>query len=75
MVKLTVDNQKIEMQLEGNDETILSELSSALVRALDALEEENGQELDTNVTYLVLNILKFRDERNRIKQLQEEIES
>lgn len=75
MVKLTVDNQKIEMQLEGNDETILSELSLALVRALDALEEENGQELDTNVTYLVLNILKFRDERNRVKQLQEEIES
>lgn len=62
MIHLHVHEDKMELEMRGSDATILDELSTAVVRILDALERSDGNPANENMTFLILMLLNKMQE-------------
>ena len=57
MISLKIDNDQIEAKIHGSDEIVIDELSTAVVRILTALEEDDGRPVRETLGVLILHML------------------
>ncbi|MDE5769308.1 MAG: hypothetical protein K2H82_07985 [Oscillospiraceae bacterium] len=61
MIRLQVCPQEVKVEMRGSDNVILSELSDAIFRMLEAMEHSGGRPVSENLTILILHLLEMQE--------------
>ncbi len=57
MVHLRIEKGEMQLEMRGSDDLIISELSTALIRMLTALEQSEGNPVKENLALLTLQMI------------------
>ncbi|MBR0485317.1 MAG: hypothetical protein IJJ69_11170 [Oscillospiraceae bacterium] len=61
MIKLEINCQNMELEMRGSDDLILNELSLAVIRMLNAMEQSDGRPTAENLSCLVLSLIAMQE--------------
>ncbi|MBR4320549.1 MAG: hypothetical protein IKI37_11500 [Oscillospiraceae bacterium] len=62
MIKLKMNAGVMEMELNGSDELLIDEFSTAIIRMLYAFERHSGVPVKENLTKLILTLISRQNQ-------------
>lgn len=57
MINMHIGNGEMSLELNGSDDLLIDELSTAVVRMLGAMEQSDGNPVKENLTLLILQLI------------------
>lgn len=57
MINMHIGNREMSLELNGSDDLLIDELSTAVVRMLGAMEQSDGNPVKENLTLLILQLI------------------